>query len=200
MLAVTLPDDAENIWNSVAISSSIHTDADTHIEVITYGQNGDFMNFLFTLLTGKGGRWTRIFLLLGNIVRHPINFLKSVWPIGWSRRTLFLLVMQSLDNAIAFRAKKNLFGDGVRLTTEQDPEGAVVGSDAEHGVVDSEHRVFGYQNMLICDGSIVPANPGVNPSLTICAMSERAMSKIPTKERYQNGYRKQEESREESAA
>ena len=195
--------------------------------MVTYGQKGDFMKFLFTLLTGKGGRWTRIFLLLGNIVRHPINFLKSLWPIRWSRRTLFLLVMQSLDNAIAFRAKKNLFGDGVRLTTEQDPHkpnptyieagnkaaewianwtggygqsmlleavanipttahilgGAVVGSDAEHGVVDSEHRVFGYQNMLICDGSVVPANPGVNPSLTICAMTERAMSKIPTKER-----------------
>jgi choline dehydrogenase-like flavoprotein len=225
--AVTLPDDAEQIWNSVAISSSIHTDADTHIEVVTYGQKGDFMKFLFTLLTGKGGRWTRIFLWLGNIVRHPVNFLKSLWPIGWSRRTLFLLVMQSLDNAIAFRPKKRLFGDGVRLTTEQDADkpnptyieagnkaaewianwtggygqsmlleavanipttahilgGAVVGSDATRGVVDSEHRVFGYQNMLICDGSVVPANPGVNPSLTICAMSERAMSKIPTKER-----------------
>ena len=62
--------------------------------------------------------------------------------------------------------------------------GAVVGADPEHGVIDSEHRVFGYQNMLICDGSAVPANPGVNPSLTICAMSERAMSKIPAKERH----------------
>jgi cholesterol oxidase len=228
VLAVTLPDDAEQIWNSVAISSSIHTDADTHIEVVTYGQKGDFMNFLFTLLTGKGARWTRVFLLLGNIVRRPVTFLKSLWPLGWSRRTLFLLVMQSLDNAIAFRPKKRFFGDGVRLTTEQDPDkpnptyidagnkaaewianwtggygqsmlleavanipttahilgGAVVGADPEHGVIDSEHRVFGYQNMLICDGSAVPANPGVNPSLTICAMSERAMSKVPAKERY----------------
>ncbi len=60
--------------------------------------------------------------------------------------------------------------------------GAAVGSDADHGVVDSEHRVFGYENLVICDGSVVPANPGVNPSLTICAMSERAMSKIPPKE------------------
>jgi len=47
------------------------------------------------------------------------------------------------------------------------------------GVVDSSSRVFGYQNMLICDGSTVPANPGVNPSLTITAMTELAMSKIP---------------------
>jgi hypothetical protein len=40
----------------------------------------------------------------------------------------------------------------------------------EHGVVDGEHRVFGYQNLLVCDGAVIPANPGVNPSLTITAM------------------------------
>jgi cholesterol oxidase len=44
--------------------------------------------------------------------------------------------------------------------------------------VDSSSRVFGYQNLLVCDGSTVPANPGVNPSLTITAMTELAMSKI----------------------
>jgi cholesterol oxidase len=41
--------------------------------------------------------------------------------------------------------------------------------------------VFGYRNMLICDGSTIPANPGVNPSLTITAMSEHAMSLVPPK-------------------
>ena len=41
------------------------------------------------------------------------------------------------------------------------------------------NEVFGYQNMLICDGSMISANPGVNPSLSITAISERAMSKIP---------------------
>jgi len=133
--------------------------------------------------------------------------------------------MQSLDNAISFRAKKRWFGKGVRLSTEQDAEkpnptyidagnkaaawiakqtggvaqigvleavanipttahilgGAVVGKDAEHGVIDHEQRVFGYENLMICDGSAVPANPGVNPSLTITAMTERAMSKVPEK-------------------
>ena len=57
----------------------------------------------------------------------------------------------------------------------------VAALDAEHGVVDQEQRVFGYQNLLICDGSTVPANPGVNPSLTITAMTERAMAKISAK-------------------
>jgi cholesterol oxidase len=47
--------------------------------------------------------------------------------------------------------------------------------------VDRGQRVFGYKNMLICDGSTVPANPGVNPSLTITAMSEHAMSLVPPK-------------------
>lgn len=48
-----------------------------------------------------------------------------------------------------------------------------------HGVVDSRHRVFCYKNMYICDGSVVAANLGVNPSLTITALAERAMSFIP---------------------
>ena len=57
--------------------------------------------------------------------------------------------------------------------------GAVIGADPEHGVVDAQHRVFGYRNLLVCDGSAVPANPGVNPSLTIAALAERAMSFVP---------------------
>lgn len=57
--------------------------------------------------------------------------------------------------------------------------GAVIGADREHGVIDRHHRVFGYTNLLICDGAAVPANVGVNPSLTICAMAEAAMAHIP---------------------
>jgi len=44
---------------------------------------------------------------------------------------------------------------------------------------DSRHRVFGYKNMYVCDGSVVAANLGVNPSLTITALAERAISFIP---------------------
>jgi cholesterol oxidase len=57
--------------------------------------------------------------------------------------------------------------------------GTVIGSSPADGVVDYRHRVFGYQNMYICDGSVVAANLGVNPGLTITALSERAMSFIP---------------------
>jgi len=59
--------------------------------------------------------------------------------------------------------------------------GCVIGKDKESGVIDKNHKVFGYENMYVCDGSAISANPGVNPALTITAMSERAMSIIPDK-------------------
>lgn len=59
--------------------------------------------------------------------------------------------------------------------------GAVMGKDAHTGVIDKHNRVFGYENMMVCDGSMISANPGVNPSLSITAITELAMSKIPSK-------------------
>jgi len=57
--------------------------------------------------------------------------------------------------------------------------GCVIAASAERGVVDFRHQVFGYKNLYICDGSVIAANLGVNPSLTITALAERAMSFIP---------------------
>ncbi len=57
--------------------------------------------------------------------------------------------------------------------------GAVMGANASEGVIDENNKVFGYENMYVCDGSMISANPGVNPSLSITAISEHAMSKIP---------------------
>ena len=57
--------------------------------------------------------------------------------------------------------------------------GAPIGKDANEGVVDENFQVHNYEGMYIVDGSIMPANPGVNPSLTITALAEYAMSKIP---------------------
>lgn len=59
--------------------------------------------------------------------------------------------------------------------------GACIGSDADSGVIDERHEVFGYPGLFVVDGSAVSANPGVNPSLTITAMAERAMSLVPHK-------------------
>ena len=55
----------------------------------------------------------------------------------------------------------------------------MAGSPAQ-GVVDRRNRVFGYKNMYVCAGSVIAANRGVNPSLAICTLTERAMSYIPT--------------------
>jgi cholesterol oxidase len=59
--------------------------------------------------------------------------------------------------------------------------GAVMGADAAQGVIDKDNRVFGYQNLFVIDGAMISANPGVNPSLSITAIAERAMSKISIK-------------------
>lgn len=59
--------------------------------------------------------------------------------------------------------------------------GCCMGRSAAEGVIDADHRVFGYDGLYVIDGSAVSANPGVNPSLTITALAERAMSKIPPK-------------------
>lgn len=59
--------------------------------------------------------------------------------------------------------------------------GCVMGDSKETGVINKNNEVFDYPNMYVCDGSMISANPGVNPSLTITAISELAMSKIPNK-------------------
>jgi cholesterol oxidase len=219
ILAVTAPDDSVDLGKRVAISGSIYPDPDTHIETVSYGEAGDSMSFLYTALVGDGTKLTRPIKWLGAMLRHPLRSLKLLWPRHWSRRTIILLVMQSLDNHIALRPKRGPFG-GIRLQTEQDPErpnptfipvanqaaawiadriggipqsalteaianapstahilgGAIIASDPERGVVDHRQRVFGYENLLVVDGSVVPANVGVNPSLTITALAERAMT------------------------
>ncbi|HWM63170.1 MAG TPA: GMC family oxidoreductase [Solirubrobacterales bacterium] len=226
ILAVRVPEDyPEDLTRRVAITSSIYPDPHTHIETVTYGEAGDSMSLLNTLLVGDGTRVTRPLKLLGQILRHPRNFAKVLWPRGTSRRTIILLVMQTLDNAIALRPKLKRNGE-VRLQTEQDPErpnptfipvanqaaewlaertggiaqssimeatlnvpttahilgGAAIGHGPEDGVVDARQRVFGYENLLVCDGAAIPANVGVNPSLTITALAEHAMAAVPAKE------------------
>jgi cholesterol oxidase len=59
--------------------------------------------------------------------------------------------------------------------------GCCMGDSAETGVIDSRHRAFGYEGLYVIDGSTISANVGVNPSLTITALAERAMAFIPPK-------------------
>jgi cholesterol oxidase len=59
--------------------------------------------------------------------------------------------------------------------------GCPMGADRDSGVVDAEFKVHGYPNFFILDGSVIQANLGVNPSLTITALSEYAMDRVPVK-------------------
>jgi hypothetical protein len=108
--AVTAPDDSRDFTRSVAITSSIYPDPDTHIEVVTYGRDADAMSGLFTALTGAGTRVTRPLRWLAALARHPLRSARLLWPFKWSRRTVILLVMQSLDTAMQLRARRRLIG------------------------------------------------------------------------------------------
>jgi cholesterol oxidase len=59
--------------------------------------------------------------------------------------------------------------------------GCVIGSDEKNGVIDPYHRVWNYPTLHVIDGSTLTANLGVNPSLTITAQAERALSLWPNK-------------------
>jgi len=59
--------------------------------------------------------------------------------------------------------------------------GCCMGESAANGVIDHRHRVFGYDGLYVIDGSTISANPGVNPSLTITALAERAMGFVPAR-------------------
>jgi cholesterol oxidase len=65
-------------------------------------------------------------------------------------------------------------------TTAHIVGGACIGKDRASGVIGVDHQVFGHPGLYVVDGSAVSANPGVNPSLTITAMAERAMERIST--------------------
>jgi cholesterol oxidase len=227
ILAVTAPDDARDFTRTVAITSSIYPDPNTHIEPVTYGRGADSQSLLFSLMTEAGTRRTQPLHLALNILRHPRRAVGAMRVRAWSRRTVIVLVMQTLDNAMRLRVKRRWPNGNVVLTTEQDPEnpnpdkipaayrlaewmqdklggtaqavfteaifsipltahilgGAVIGADPQTGVIDNRHRVFGYQNLLVCDGAAIPANVGANPALTIAALAERAMAHIPVKGR-----------------
>lgn len=59
--------------------------------------------------------------------------------------------------------------------------GACMGDSPAAGAIDARHQLYGYDGLYVIDGSAISANPGVNPSLTITALAERAMSLVPAK-------------------
>lgn len=120
-------------------------------------------------------------------MRSKLGFLKTEMESG-PAPTAFNPVAQD----IAHRIEKINNGKAMVMNTEtllgipttaHILGGACMGKDASTGVIDRENRVFNYENMLVCDGSMISANPGVNPSLSITAIAERAMSRIEGKDK-----------------
>ena len=119
--AVTAPDDERDFSRSVAITSSIYPDPDTHIEVVTYGQAGDAMNGTFTADGRRRDESDPAAEVAGGDRCATRCRLCAACPFKWSQRTVILLVMQTRRRGDAPAAEAKLFGRGVRLQTEQDP-------------------------------------------------------------------------------
>ncbi len=207
----------------VAITSSIHPDANTHIEPVRYGKGSNSMGGLSILQVPYAEGSSRALAWVANAARHPLLVLRSLSNRRWSERTIIGLVMQSLDNSLTTYLKPDGVGKGL-LTARQGhgapnpkqiraaSEGAAaiaaeingfagsnvgelmgtpltahflggcpIGATPEDGVIDPYHRLHGHPGISVVDGAAVSANLGVNPSLTITAQAERAMSYWPNK-------------------
>jgi cholesterol oxidase len=207
----------------VAITSSIHPDANTHIEPVRYGKGSNSMGGLSILQVPYTEGSSRVAAWLGHAARHPLQVLRSLSNRRWSERTIIGLVMQSLDNSLTTYLKPDGVGKGM-LTARQGhgspnpmqikaaTEGAsaiaaeingfagsnigelmgtpltahflggcAIGDSPETGVIDPYHRLYGHPGISVVDGAAISANLGVNPSLTITAQAERAMSFWPNK-------------------
>ena len=205
----------------IAIGSVLHTDENSHLEPVRYGEGSSFFRTLTIPTIHNKFVVFRLLGMFGIILKQPLRFLKTVFAKNYAKRTTVLLFMQTLDSTL--RIKKGFFTRMKTVTEGGEkpnafiPEaltlgkkfakmvkaipyanftdvllgspttahilgGAVMGEDISVGVIDKECKVFGYQNMMVCDGAMISANPGVNPSLSITAITEYAMSKIPNKE------------------
>jgi cholesterol oxidase len=212
-----------DLSDGIAISSIVNTDDNSHIEPCRYSSGSGFFRFLCTAHVVGDSTLERVVNLIKFIIKKPVRFIKSQIVSDYSRFSITLLYMQTLDGtlrlklgrtfrngfrneltsgegtgekpkariseatALAKRLEEKIKGTATSLWTEilfDTPTtahilgGCCMGESAESGVIDHENKVFGYKGLYVIDGSAISANPGVNPSLTITALAERAMTRI----------------------
>ncbi|HEY6796731.1 MAG TPA: GMC family oxidoreductase [Kineosporiaceae bacterium] len=206
----------------VAITSSIHPDAVTHIEPCRYGPGSNLLSMLTAPLVDGDGRVPRWLRAFPELVRLVPDLRTIGLPHRWSEETIVLLVMQTLDNSVTTFLRRGVWGSRMttrqgrgapnptwipvahdvarRLARRQDavPAGSVtdlierpvtahfiggcpIGDSPATGVVDPYQRLYGHPGLHVMDGAAVAANLGVNPSLTITAQAERALSMWPNR-------------------
>jgi cholesterol oxidase len=98
----------------IAIASDLQADAATRIQIVRYPAGSDVMGLLGTLAVPGGGRLPRALRWFGRCLLHPVDWLRNAIPFGWAKRTVVVLVMQSLDNALTMVRRKR-FGLGRKL-------------------------------------------------------------------------------------
>ncbi|MCP4872712.1 MAG: GMC family oxidoreductase [Proteobacteria bacterium] len=153
---------------------------------------------LTTLRIYTARNWTKRSTLL-TVMQHLDNQITFAWARSWLppfRRGLRTRVAAGQRapayipeaNAAARAFARQVDGIPVNLTPESVAGvsatahilgGCAMGPSAEQGVVGPDHQVHGVAGLYVVDASAIPANLGVNPSLTITAMAERCMSLIP---------------------
>ena len=99
----------------VAITSSVHPDADTHLEPVRFGQGHDAMCALVAALTDGGKRIPRFLRWLGNELRHPVRHLRLRKPSDWAKETIILLGMQTVDNYFHLKLGRPWFFPFVKI-------------------------------------------------------------------------------------
>lgn len=141
-------------------------------------------------------RWsseTVIFLVMQTLDGH-LNMRWTrpwYWPFGKTLTTHGDRIPTFIPEANAFTEKAAKATGGIGLSTITEilfnvpmtahcMGGCAMAATPDRGVIDAQNRVFNYQNLYVVDGSMLAANLGVNPSLTITALAERAMSFIPS--------------------
>ncbi|MCX5045467.1 GMC family oxidoreductase [Aldersonia sp. NBC_00410] len=135
-----------DLTKGVAITSSFHPTADTHIEPVRYGKGSNAMGLLQTLMVDGGGRIPRWLKFIWAVLCNPVGTLRLLSVKNWSERTMIALVMQNLDNSITTYTKKGLFGR--RYTSKQghgepNPTWIPVGNEATRRIADKIDAVAG---------------------------------------------------------
>jgi cholesterol oxidase len=154
------------------------------------------LNFLRTLNPIHFARQTLILLCMQTKAGHMKFNYKRPFFNPFRRRLATQVIGQKIPtfipsaNKFATKLAKMFNGTPITSifeilldvpTTAHILGGAIMASDESNGVIDRDNKVFNYENLYICDGSMIGVNLGVNPSLTITALSEFAMSKIESK-------------------
>lgn len=147
---------------------------------------------LRSLLPYRWSNETVIFLVMQTLDGHlDMRWTKAwYWPFGKRLSSHGAPIPTFIPEANAFTAKAAAATGGVGLSSMSEilfdvpmtahcMGGCAMADGPERGVIDRQNRVFNYRNLYVVDGSMLSANLGVNPSLTITALAERAMSFIP---------------------